>query len=89
MNSTFEFTLKEGLKVKMEKFLGTKSWRKILERLKRKVELFIGTKTYLTQIFICYIKTWGNVWLTETDHTLMITWTKTVVINSQSMPKWQ
>jgi len=44
MNSTYEFTLKEGLKVKMENFWRTKSWRKILEGLKRKVGIFIGTK---------------------------------------------
>jgi len=30
MNSTYEFTLKEGPKVKMEIFWRTKSWRKIL-----------------------------------------------------------
>jgi len=39
-----EFTLKEGPKVKMENFIGTKSWRKILEGLKRKVGIFIRTK---------------------------------------------
>jgi len=44
MNSTYEFTLNEGLKVKMENFLRTKNWRKILEGLKRKVGIFIGTK---------------------------------------------
>jgi len=44
MKSTYEFTLKEGPKVKMEKFLGTKNWRKILEGLKRKVDIFIGKK---------------------------------------------
>jgi len=44
MNSTYEFTLKEGPKVKMKKFWGTKSWWKILEWLKRKVGIFIGTK---------------------------------------------
>jgi len=44
MNSTYEFTLKEGPKVKMEKFLRTKSWRNFLEGLKRKVDIFIGTK---------------------------------------------
>jgi len=30
MNSTCEFTLKEGPKVKIEKNLGTKSWRNFL-----------------------------------------------------------
>jgi len=30
MNSTYEVTLKEGPKVKMENFWRTKSWRKIL-----------------------------------------------------------
>jgi len=30
MNSTYEFILKEGPKVKMENFWRTKSWRKIL-----------------------------------------------------------
>jgi len=44
MNSTYEFALKEGPKVKMENFIGTKSWKKILEGLKRKVDIFIGTK---------------------------------------------
>ena len=37
-----------GLKVVIENFIGTKSWRKILEGLKRKVDIFIGPKTYLT-----------------------------------------
>jgi len=27
MNSTYEFTVKEGPKVKMKNFWGTKSWR--------------------------------------------------------------
>jgi len=44
MNSTYEFTLKERPKVKMENYLGTKSWRKTLEGLKRKVGIFIGNK---------------------------------------------
>jgi len=44
MNPIYEFTLKEGSKVKMENFIGTKSWRKILEGLKQKVGIFIGTK---------------------------------------------
>jgi len=44
MYSTYEFTLKEGPKVKMENFRGTKSWRKILEGLKWKVSIFIGIK---------------------------------------------
>ena len=39
-----EFILKEGPKMKMENFIGTKNWRKILEGLKRKVGIFIGTK---------------------------------------------
>ena len=43
MNSTFEFTLKEGPKAKMKNFIGTKSWKKILEGLKRKVDIFIRT----------------------------------------------
>jgi len=43
MNSTYDFTLKEGPKVKMKNFIGTKSWRKILEGLKRKIGIFIGT----------------------------------------------
>jgi len=30
MNSTYEFTIKEGPKVKMENFWRIKSWRKIL-----------------------------------------------------------
>jgi len=44
MNATYEFTLKEGLKVKMKIFWGTKSWRKFLDGLKRKCYIFIGTK---------------------------------------------
>ena len=44
MNFTYEFTLKEELKVKMENFWGTKSWMKILEGLKQKVGVFIETK---------------------------------------------
>jgi len=50
MNSTYEFTLKEGPKVKMENFIGTKSWRKILEGLKRKVDIFIGAKNIFNPI---------------------------------------
>jgi len=30
--------------MKMENFLGTKSWSEILERLKQKVDIFIRTK---------------------------------------------
>ena len=45
MNSTYDFTLKEGPKVKMKNFIGTKSWRKILEGLKQKIGIFIGTKS--------------------------------------------
>ena len=53
MNSTYEFTLKEGPKLKMENFWRTKSWRKILEGLKRKVGIFIGTKNIFNpNIFI-------------------------------------
>ena len=37
MNSTYEFTLNEGLKVKIENFIRTKSWRKILKGLKKKL----------------------------------------------------
>ena len=48
LNSTYEFTLKEGSKVKMEDFLGTKSWRNFLEGLKWNVDIFKGLKTYLT-----------------------------------------
>ena len=44
MNSTYEFTLNKGPRVKMENFVRIKSWRKILKRLKRKVDIFIGTK---------------------------------------------
>jgi len=44
MNSTYEFALKEGQKVKMKIFRRTKSWRKILKKLKRKVDIFIRTK---------------------------------------------
>jgi len=48
MNSTYEFALKEGPKMKMEIFVGTKSWRNFLERLKQKVDIFIETKNILT-----------------------------------------
>jgi len=41
-NSTYEFTLKEGPKVKMKIVWWTKSWRIFLEGLKRKVDIFIG-----------------------------------------------
>jgi len=48
MNSIYEFTLKEGPKVKIENFWWTKSWRNFLEGLKRKSYIFIRPKTYLT-----------------------------------------
>jgi len=51
MKSTYEFTLNEGPKVKIENFIGTKSWRKILEGLKRKVGIFIGTKNIFNPLF--------------------------------------
>jgi len=51
MNSTYEFTLKEGPKVKMKNFIGTKSWRKILEGLKQKVGIFIETKNIFNPYF--------------------------------------
>jgi len=54
MNSTYEFTLKERLKVKMENFRGTKSWRKTLEGLKRKIGIFIGTKNIFNLNTISY-----------------------------------
>jgi len=41
--------------MKMENFLGTKSWRKILEGLKRKIDIFIGTKNIFNQTFIYLI----------------------------------
>jgi len=47
MNSAYEFALKEGPKVKIEKFWRTKSWKKILEGLKQKVIYLWGQKTYL------------------------------------------
>jgi len=51
MNSTYEFTSKEGPKVKMKFFLKTKSWRKISEGLKRKIGIFIGTKNIFNPKF--------------------------------------
>jgi len=48
----YEFTLKEGLKVKMENFWGTKSLRKILEGLKQKVDIFIGTKNIFNPFYL-------------------------------------
>jgi len=50
MNSRYEFTLKEGPKVKMENFWETKSWRKSLKGLKRKVGIFIGTENIFNSI---------------------------------------
>ena len=53
-----EFTLKEGPKMKMENFWGTKSWKKILEGLKRKVNIFIGIKNIfnhlINHIYFCH-----------------------------------
>jgi len=51
MNSTYEFTLKEEPKVKMENFVETKSWRKILQGLKRKIGIFIGIKNIFNPLF--------------------------------------
>jgi len=44
MNSTYEFTLNEGPKVKMKFFWMAKSWRNFLEELNWKVDIFIGIK---------------------------------------------
>jgi len=74
MNYTYEFTLKEGPKVKMENFIGTKSWRKILEGLKWKVGIFIGTKNIFNHgkladvcchgnILFYSLSTWNNMFL--------------------------
>jgi len=52
MNSRHDFTLKEGPKVKMENFWGTKSWRVFLEGLERKVDIFIGNKNTFNPKFI-------------------------------------
>ena len=52
MNSTYEFTLKEEPKVKMEIFWGTKSWRNFIEGLKQKVDIFIGIKNIFNPIII-------------------------------------
>jgi len=51
MNSTYEFTLKEGQKMKIENFVGTESRRNFLEGLKRKVDIFIGTKNIFNPLF--------------------------------------
>jgi hypothetical protein len=51
MNFTYEFTLKERPKVKMEIFLGTKSWRNFLEGLKRKIDIFIEIKNIFNPKF--------------------------------------
>jgi len=69
MNSTYEFTLKAGPKVKMENFIGTKSWRKILEGLKRKVGIFIRTK---------------NMFNPKIKHTLSRSWNKSLNHESSS-----
>jgi len=45
MNSTHEFTLKEGPKVKMENFLGTKSEDGKFFRDQKLKKIFRGTKT--------------------------------------------
>jgi len=48
--------------MKMENFLGTKSWKKILEELKRKVNIFIRTKNILNPCFyyIPYLPTFDR-----------------------------
>ena len=38
----------------IENFIGTKSWRKILEGLKRKVGIFIGIKNIFNPYFYVY-----------------------------------
>jgi len=48
MNSKYDFTLKEGPKVMIENFIGTKSWRKILKGLKRMSFKKIKIITYTT-----------------------------------------
>jgi len=65
MNSTYEFTLNEGPKVKIENFIGTKSWRKILEGLKRKVSIFIGSKIRFNP------KIYWRIWKIKEDTNLM------------------
>jgi len=52
MNSTYDLTLKEEPKVKIENFIETKSWRNFLEGLNEKLTYLQGLNTYLTQIFI-------------------------------------
>jgi len=44
MNSTYEFTLKERAKVKIENFIETKNWRNFVEELKQKICIFIDNK---------------------------------------------
>ena len=41
MNSTLEFTLKEGLKVEINFFWEIKSWRNFFEGLKRKIDMLL------------------------------------------------
>jgi len=54
MNSIYDFTLKKGPKVKIEKFVGTKSWRNFLEGLKQKIDIFIGTKNIFNpNLYVC------------------------------------
>jgi len=55
MNSTNEFTLKKGSKVKMENFLGTKNYRNFLEGLKRKVNIFTGIKNIFNPLYFTCI----------------------------------
>ena len=55
MNSTYEFTLKEGPKMKMKFFRRTKSWRNFLEKLNLTYKnifnpnIFTGNKNIFNQ----------------------------------------
>jgi len=63
MNSTYEYTLKNGPKVKMENFWKTKSWRNFLEGLKQKLNVIIGIKTNILfniqSFYIVYLQSFS------------------------------
>jgi len=55
MNYTYEFTLKEWLKMKTKNFCGTKRLRNFLDRLKWKVDIVIVTKNKFNPFSLCII----------------------------------
>ena len=63
MNYTYAFTLKEGQKMKMENFWGTKSWRNFLEGLIWKVDIFIGTKNIFNHVLFVILNRHFNIFI--------------------------